>query len=270
MGEAKRKKQAGFDPKQKLHLGCFIDKSHASDAHAVYLGIGRNGGIVDLVHTSSHKDITEACKVLNHCQEILKDFKQNRYRDSFEIQTVWAASLATKLGNYPSDDAEFAVSVEDLDAINKWAAKGNILGVDTLPGGVNVKTLKAPVINKWKIIKNRVAGFKESLYGDPSANHQFFVVTQESVEMSPSVITTYISASHQFFATQNAEMLPIKDVARDKIIAFLPCGRYVSAAYIADFVNKYHKDSLTSEELVRLLDEANVLQGYPSRISQSS
>lgn len=36
---------------------------------------------------------------------------------------------------------------------------------------------------------------------------------------------------------------------------------YVTAAYVADYVNDIKKESLTSEELNNLLVEANILQG---------
>jgi len=100
-----------------------------------------------------------------------------------------------------------------------------------------VEVVKPQVIKKWKIFSRHVQGYKKSDYGDPSADHQFFI--------------------------SQADILPffIKIVETDQIVVMPPCSRYVSAAYIADFINENNKDILTREELIRLLTEANTLQG---------
>jgi hypothetical protein len=236
MGEAKRRRQAGFDPKPKLHLGCFIAKSHASDAHAVYLGIGRGNKGFDLVHISAHKYVTKAYEILGDCKQILEDFK-HEYQNSFDIRDAFVTALIAKLGDYPSDDGKFLVSDNHLSSIYDWAAKGNILGIDKLPPGIDVEVVKPRVTKKWKIFSHRVKGYKKSDYGDPSADHQFFISQTDSLPFLIKVVET------------------------DKIVVMPPCSRYVSAAYIADFINEHNKNLLTTEELIRLLNEANRLQG---------
>jgi hypothetical protein len=233
MGKAKRKMQTGFYAKQNFCLGdCFIAKSHASDAHAVYLGMKRGNEGFDLLHISSHEYVTKASEILSHCKQILKEVKHRNYLNSFEVREAFVPALIAKLGNYPSDDGEYRVNESDLSTIHKWAAEGNILGVDQLPAGINVEIVKPHVVKKWKVFSHRLKYFKESDYGDPNANHQF-----------------YISQTRNL-------LLPIKDCEGNEIRANSLFDHYVTAAHLADFANKHNRDLLAIEELTRLLCEA--------------
>jgi hypothetical protein len=232
MGKVKRKKQTGFNTNQFFYLGdCFIAKSHASDAHAVYIGMGRGSKGFDLLHISSHRYVTRACEILRHCKQILKKVRYKNYRNSFEVREAFVPALIAKLGDYPSDDGEYRVDASSLSEIHKWAAEGNILGVDKLPAGINVETVKPSVVKKWKVLSHRLKYFKESDYGDPNANHQF-----------------YISQTGNL-------LLPIKDVEKNEIRANTLFGHYITAAHVADFANKYDRSLLTVEELRQLVDE---------------
>jgi hypothetical protein len=233
MGKVKRKKQTGFNTNQFFYLGdCFIANSHASDAHAVYIGMGRGSKGFDLLHISSHRYVTRACEILRHCKQILKKIRYKNYRNSFEVREAFVPALIAKLGDYPSDDAEYRVDASSLSEIHKWAAKGNILGVDKLPAGINVETVKPGVVKKWKVFSRRLKYFKESDYGDPNANHQFYISQKENL------------------------LLPIKDFEGHEIRANSLFDHYVIAAHLADFANKHNRDLLTIEELTRLLGEA--------------
>jgi len=64
MGEAKRKKLAGWVP-ASVRFECFIAQSMVSDAHSVYLGSGR-GQEVDLRRMDSFASIGDAWESL--CQ----------------------------------------------------------------------------------------------------------------------------------------------------------------------------------------------------------
>jgi hypothetical protein len=68
MGEARRKKLAGWVP-AFVRLECFVAQSMVSDAHSVYLGIGR-GQEVDLRRMDSFASIVDAWESLCQSKKI--------------------------------------------------------------------------------------------------------------------------------------------------------------------------------------------------------
>jgi hypothetical protein len=239
MGKAKLRKQTKFNRKQKLPLGCFIANCGVSDAHAVYLGIGRGSKGYDLWQVSAHKHVTKACEILSHCNQVLKKFKPHIYQNSLDICEAFTNTLIARVGNYSSDDVKLRVTTSDPDPnlIDKWLAKGNILGIDKLPVGTSVEVIKPPVVKKWKIFSLQVKDYNKNNYGDPNENHQFYIAQGDTL---PPLL--------------------VKDIETGRRIAIAsPYSHYVCAAYIADFVNEQNKDFLTIEELTKSLNIATRL-----------
>jgi hypothetical protein len=238
MGKAKLRKQTRFNPRQKLPLGCFIANCRVSDAHAVYLGIGRGSEGYDHVQISAHKYVTKAYEILSHCNQVLKKFKPHLYQNSFDIRDAFTDALIARVGNYSSDDAKFRVTTSDPDPnlIDKWLEKGNILGIDKLPVGTSVEVIKPRVVKKWKIFRSQVKDYNRNNYGDPNENHQFYIAQADTL---PPLL--------------------VKDLETGRIAIASPYSHYVYAAYIADFVNEQKKDFLTVKELTKLLNVATRL-----------
>ena len=247
MKSQKRKnKPFGFQ-KTPVYLECFIWKSEASDGHCVYLGIGRENGTFEhwRIHTFSNvvKAWDYSCKV----RELLRAFRYHSGQKNDQIVLSFLDVIEKTYPDVEHNDGKYEVT-GDPDIIKLWEATGNFYGVDTPPPGVNVVCIQPLVFTKYKVLpieapkdlqKAMVADIN-SKCGNP--NGYFIYTIGESLDKP--------------FGDSN----PI-------------FNSYVTAAYVADYVNDRKKELLTSEELNNLLVEANILQGklpkgYTKKIQQ--
>lgn len=236
MGEAKRRKEAGWVPRM-MRLECFIAQSQTSDAHSVYLGISRGEG-VQLRQGNSFARIESAWEDLCRDKKVLKTFKYRNSQSNDEIaQAFWCHALNT-FGDVHSDDFKYELW-GDKRAGLEWIKQGGRPYWDEPPAGVRIKIINPPVQKNYKVLLIRDnLGEKEhikSLCGNPEDTHVFTVSNKtfdELVEDAKQQIHLYSS--------------------------------YVSAAYAADYLNSnnLNLDYLLNEKNTqRLLYESNRLQG---------
>ncbi|MDF5730134.1 MAG: hypothetical protein PUP92_19495 [Rhizonema sp. PD38] len=151
MGEAKRRKMR--DPgygKPRLQIGCFLSKSTLSDAHAVYVGIGRELDVSKYI-VSVHKHIIDAYRVLQWCKRVLDESQAFKlYQSDLEIMQSFLANLLAIYGDYPSDDSVTVIS------------------------GNSVEEKVKPITKIYNVV-SVVSIDKHSLFGDPEDNCVFFI-----------------------------------------------------------------------------------------------
>ncbi|MEG3935029.1 MULTISPECIES: hypothetical protein [unclassified Microcoleus] len=230
MGEANRRKRFDSNYGNSLNIGCFIAASTSSDAHAVYLGFGRKRSVERRL-ISAHASIIDAWKIFVYCQDILSKLKYFHLQSNDQITSNFISSLIGTYGDYSDDDAVYEVS-GDKKALMDWLSQGKTILDDDLPSNINVLVVKPPVSKKYKVFWYESQEAPKNTYGNPEENC-VFTVGKNSDE-------------------------PISGGAHKKVILF---SSYVTAAYVADYVNRLNRDSLTEEEVKRLLFEANRLQG---------
>ncbi|MEG3955256.1 hypothetical protein [Microcoleus sp. herbarium2] len=231
MGEAKRRKLAGRIP-ARVRLECFIARSKISDAHAVYLGIGR-GQEVDLRQLDSFLSIVDAWESLSQAKKVLQGFKYHDNQDNDQITRKFISVIHDTFGKLSSDDASCQLSGNTRLGL-EWIAQGHDPYRDEPPAGVHIEILKPPVQKKYRVL---FIAMKEepmkSPCGNPEDTHVFSV------------------------GKSDAEFLPF--IVEDSVMPMY--SSYVSAAYMADYLNSRNQDSLSNQEMLRLLYEANQLQG---------
>jgi len=233
MGEAKRRKLAGWVP-HTVRLECFISKSTVSDAHCVYLGIGRGAEDIQLRRGSNYASIVDAWAELSRCRKALETFKYRDSQSNDEISQSFWRHVREKFGFFPCDDAAYQIEGIKTDKNLEWLARANPY-CDEPPPGVIVKIIKPPVQKKHKVLFIREDLTKEnstSLCGNPEDTHVFTVSDKEFEEFVNN--------------------------PTDKVYLF---SSYVSAAYVADYLNLNNIDSLSDEKMKWLLTESNRLQG---------
>ena len=232
MGEARRKKLAGWVP-AFVRLECFIAPSMVSDAHSVYLGIGR-GQEVDLRRMESFASIVDAWESLCRSRKVLQKFKYHHNQDNNEISRNFIRLKHDTFGVFPNDDANYELSGDKLamTLALEWISEGNNPFSAELPPGVQIKIINPPVQKKYKVFLFKLENEPVKNYcGNPEDTHTFGV------------------------GISNTELVLVEDTEIHMYTS------YVSAAYTADYLNTRNQDFLSKEELRRLLYEANRLQG---------
>lgn len=228
----------GFEKKPStLHLGCFIAKSTSSDAHAVYLGIGRGSKPqkgepkIERRLMSPHASITDAWKILGNCQKILSNFSCDINASNDAITQKFVRQLLDTYGDYPDDEGIIKLVSGHKEAF-AWIQNGGTLMDADLPSGIVVQIDKPIVIKTCKVwLMSLGVPVPENSYGNYDDNHVYTI-------------------------GQTLEK-PVCRVA-DEMYVF---SSYVTAAYVADYLNRLNKDSLTAEEVKQLLFESNRIQG---------
>jgi hypothetical protein len=234
MGEAKRKKLAGWIPLQ-VRLKCFIGPSAVSDAHAVHLGI-RRGEEIQIRRFSSFANISDAWEELCRVKQALLKLKYFDRQSNNEITQNLIRLNHELFGVFSCDDAQYTVSGDKKSCL-KWLAEGKSPHCDTPPPGVCIEILNPPVQKRYKtlLFKMPEEALEEALIrtscGDPEDTHVF----------------TFGMSHDKPFLVEG------KDVGL--------CSSYVSAAYVADHLNATNQSYLSSKEFTRLVYEANRLQG---------
>jgi hypothetical protein len=228
MGEAKRRRLAGWVP-ANVRLECFIAQSKSSDAHSVYLGIKR-GHEVELRLYNSFASIVNAWEDLCRCKKALQAFKYYDNQDNDQISQNFIRFLHDTFGVHSCDDAMYTLS-GDTGAALQWLSQGGKPFFDEPPPGVHVEILNPPVKKKYKVLLSKREEPMESQCGNPEDTHVFSV--GESID--------------ELFLVEG-RIAPIY-------------SSYLSTAYMADYLNSRNQDSLSEQEMLRLLYEANQLQG---------
>jgi hypothetical protein len=232
MGEARRRKAAGWVP-ALVRLECFIAQSMVSDAHSVYLGIGR-GQEVELRRMESFASIVDAWESLCRSKKVLQKFKYHHTQGNNEITRNFIRLKHDTFGVFPNDDANYELS-GDKSAMTlalEWISEGNNPFSGELPPGVQIKIINPPVQKKYKVFSFKVENEPVKNYcGNPEDTHNFCV------------------------GISSTELIIVEDTEIPMYTS------YISAAYTADYLNTRNQDFLSWEESRRLLYEANRLQG---------
>lgn len=228
MGEAKRKRLASRVQKPLRFVECFLAQSTVSDAHAVYLGIGR--GLEITIHRlQSFTSIVDAWKFLRRATKVLLKFNYFDNQDCNEIASNFISILDHKYGHLFNDDPK--CMLENTDIAIKGIAQGRMPNVNELPPGVNRDFFHPPVQKKYKVLYWLRTDPIKSLCGNPQDTCWFSV-----------------GESHD------------NPLLVDKGNPLI-CSSYVTAAYIADYVNTHNQEGISEQEFAQLTHEANNLQG---------
>ena len=230
MGEAKRRKAAGWTPKS-IQLELFIAQSMLSDAHAVHLGIGRSKG-VEVRRYNSFSSIVDAWKSLCEAKSVLPKLRYHSQQSNDEISRNLIQLIHNTYGFASNDDANCQLS-GDKKAGLEWIAQGANPYTDQPPPGCFVEVTVPPVRKKHKVLllKNEEKSALNNLSANPE-NYCVFTVGESHSQL----------------------------IAQTEKEVFL-YSSYVSAAYLADYLNIYHLDTVSGDVRLKLLYEANLLQG---------
>lgn len=233
MGEARRQKLAGW-VLHTVRLECFIAQSKHSDAHCVYLGIGRSKEDIQLQQGNNFSKIVDAWTELCQCKKALETFKYHDSQTNDNIgQNFWKYVIKV-FGVVPSDDAMYRMEGDTKKTLD-WIAQGGNPFLDKPPVNVRVKIINPLVQKIYKALMIKpdlVDGDLKSLCGNPDDVYVFSV-----------------GKSHED---------PILESGSNNMFLF---SSYVTAAYVADHLNEQSQNFLERREMIDLVQKSNKLQG---------
>lgn len=216
------KKQEKLDMSygRTLNLRCFVDKSHHSDAHAVYLEIDR---VKETQHRliSAHANIVDAVKISINGTTILENLTYDYKQTNDSLTQGFIHNLVKVYGDYPSDDAEYKPCGNSRILV-PWLMAGGSMNDKHIPEGITFETIKAPVTKKWKIYNRK-------------HNHPAY----------PSGMYVIGISESQVLMVENTENIIISNY-------------YILAGFLADYLNNtdYSEEYLAQSELDRIYNEA--------------
>jgi hypothetical protein len=218
-----------------VYLESFIWKSEVSDGHCTYLGIGRDDGTADQWRIHTFGSIVKAWDCLNKVKKLLPNFQFDSNKTNDEIALSFYDLLAKKYPELEMDNNDGSYQVSgDSKIIQNWEKAGNRWGVDAPPPGVSVVCRGPLYFAKYKVleiespVRKEVVKGMNSKCGNP--NGYFWYTIGEEVGKPFGNYTLVFDG-------------------------------YITAAYLADYINKEKKETLTEKEVKDLMYEANRMQG---------
>jgi hypothetical protein len=205
---------------RNVTLYCFVERSHHSDAHAVYLEINR-GKETQHRLISAHANIVDALKLSARGTKILENLTYDYKQTNDAITQAFIHNLVETYGDYTSDDAEYKPCGNSRILV-PWLMAGGSMNDKHIPEGITFEVIKPPVTKKWKI------------FNHPHSEPNF-----------PQGIYAVGISEFEVLMIENSE---------DVIV----CNLYFPMAYLADYLNNkdYSGRYLPRSEVDRIYSEA--------------